>query len=170
MNMLALDTAFGKKGVIAKLMGSALAGLSGFFITEGDRRRAGIECAVREHPVKPPRADPKWHPAAKKWWRTLRADEGVTRYYEPSDWAYAALIAHLLSETHNMAGASSLLLDVVNAAMRSLLLDPTERVRLQVSTAPLEDQPAVSEGERYAQQLFQSLTGEEIVSAELLDD
>jgi hypothetical protein len=43
-----------------------------------------------------PRADSKWHPIAKRLYRSLQ-DSGQAKFYEPSDWAAAQLICESLS-------------------------------------------------------------------------
>ena len=43
-----------------------------------------------------PKADPKWHAAAKAWYGRLK-DSGQAVYYEPSDWALAWLVAESIS-------------------------------------------------------------------------
>lgn len=43
-----------------------------------------------------PAVDPKWHPVAKRWYQSL-AKSGQSAFYEPSDWAVAALIAESMS-------------------------------------------------------------------------
>jgi hypothetical protein len=43
-----------------------------------------------------PKADTSWHPVALRWYRSL-ARSGQSRWYEPSDWAVAHLIAESMS-------------------------------------------------------------------------
>lgn len=43
-----------------------------------------------------PPADDTWHPIAL-WWYLSLAESGQSRYYEPSDWATAYLVAESLS-------------------------------------------------------------------------
>lgn len=43
-----------------------------------------------------PRADKDWHPVAKRWYASLK-DSGQSRFYEPSDWATAYLLAESIS-------------------------------------------------------------------------
>lgn len=47
-------------------------------------------------PVRIPRASRAWHESARRWYRSL-ADSGQSRYFEPSDWSFARLLAELLS-------------------------------------------------------------------------
>lgn len=43
-----------------------------------------------------PDADPEWHPIASRWFESLKLS-GQRRWYEPSDWAVAYLIAESIS-------------------------------------------------------------------------
>jgi hypothetical protein len=54
--------------------------------------------AAKKPPI--PRADPNWHPAAKRFYRAL-AKSGQAKFYEPSDWQLAWLIAESLSRDLN---------------------------------------------------------------------
>lgn len=65
------------------------------------RRRANrpvtpVEIAEGASVVKPPPTNGKWHPVAKRWFQSLR-DSGQAKFYEPSDWATAYLIAEAMS-------------------------------------------------------------------------
>lgn len=43
-----------------------------------------------------PDADPDWHPVARAWFESL-AGSGQSRFYEPSDWAAAVVLAESMS-------------------------------------------------------------------------
>jgi len=43
-----------------------------------------------------PKADPKWHAGAQRWYASLQKS-GQSSFYEPSDWAMAWLIAESIS-------------------------------------------------------------------------
>ena len=43
-----------------------------------------------------PEADPEWHPVAKLWFSSL-AESGQSKFYEPSDWATAYVLAESIS-------------------------------------------------------------------------
>ena len=43
-----------------------------------------------------PKADPKWHAAAKRWYADLQKS-GQAVFYQPSDWALAWIIAESMS-------------------------------------------------------------------------
>jgi hypothetical protein len=50
-----------------------------------------------EHvPCDPPKANPKWHPVAKRWYLSL-AQSGQSWWYQASDWATAELLAEEMS-------------------------------------------------------------------------
>lgn len=48
-------------------------------------------------PVEAPPENPNWHHLAKSWYRSLQ-HSGMARFYEPSDWVQAALIANTISD------------------------------------------------------------------------
>lgn len=50
--------------------------------------------------VEAPEIDEAWHPVAKRWFTSL-AESGQSRFYEPSDWATAYLIAESISRDLN---------------------------------------------------------------------
>lgn len=54
------------------------------------------ESAPGASKVTVPKADPTWHATAKRWFNSL-AKSGQARFYEPSDWATAYLIAESMS-------------------------------------------------------------------------
>lgn len=43
-----------------------------------------------------PKGSSKWHPVARRWFDAL-AESGQSRFYEPSDWATAELLAESMS-------------------------------------------------------------------------
>lgn len=43
-----------------------------------------------------PKPNSKWHPIAKRWFLAL-AESGQSKFYEPSDWATAEMIAETMS-------------------------------------------------------------------------
>jgi hypothetical protein len=50
-----------------------------------------------EHvPCDPPKANPKWHPVAKRWYQSL-ALSGQSWWYQASDWATAEVLAEEMS-------------------------------------------------------------------------
>jgi hypothetical protein len=68
-----------------------------------DRRRTNkpasgeqVTKAPAARKVAIPRADRSWHQVARRWYQSL-AKSGQSRFYEPSDWATAFLVAESLS-------------------------------------------------------------------------
>lgn len=56
----------------------------------------GIDSAAGAENVEIPEPGRGWHRIARAWYLAL-ADSGQARYYEPSDWSTAFLIAELMS-------------------------------------------------------------------------
>lgn len=93
--------------------------------------------------VRVPRCDPTWHPIAKSWYNSLKRS-GQSAFYEPSDWAYAQLLAHemtlMLAEPKIRAAA----LQTVMAGMNDLLTTEGARRRMRLElergdTSSVED-------------------------------
>lgn len=59
-----------------------------------------------------PRPDKLWHPAAKRWYASLRGS-GQAAFYEPSDWAGAWVLAESMSRELNPQPHLTLSGDVV---------------------------------------------------------
>lgn len=81
--------------------------------------------------VKPPAEDRSWHPAAKRWFRSLK-HSGQAVFYEPSDWAYAQLAADLLSTEMNTGKPRAAIIGQVTTMMDNLLTSEGARRRLRV--------------------------------------
>lgn len=110
---------------------------------------------------KPPPADSKWHPVAKRWFQSLK-QSGQSRFYEESDWALAFLLAESISRelkpqlvgttadgepifwNQPPKGAS---LAAWLKAMSSLLVTEGDRRRIRME---LETPPAVDPAEEAA--------------------
>ncbi|HEY5201351.1 MAG TPA: hypothetical protein VIJ31_10630 [Acidothermaceae bacterium] len=71
---------------------------------ERRRRNASPDGPITSAPaaslVEVPEADEAWHPIALRWFTSL-ADSGQSRFYEPSDWSTAYLIAESISRDLN---------------------------------------------------------------------
>lgn len=117
--------------------------------TERRRRNAvpGLEFApASSADYKPPAASRDWHPAARRWFRDLRAS-GQSRFYEPSDWSVAWLLAERMSrllfdDAPNAAGWAA-----VDSGMSRLLATEGDRRRLRLELVR-EDEVAMSEDDR----------------------
>lgn len=79
-----------------------------------------------------PRVSPSWHPLMKDWFRSLK-QSGQARFYEPSDWQTARLLAEVMSqELNNGEGVKASMLAEFNRAAASLMTTEGERRRLRV--------------------------------------
>lgn len=101
--------------------------------------------------IRVPSAVSTWDPQAKRWYLALKRS-GQARYFEPSDWEYARLLADLLTrELHLEAVAHTLAGDVVvklgprAMMMKAILAGMTElgttegsrrRMRIEVDREP----------------------------------
>lgn len=102
-----------------------------------------------------PRADPKWHPVARRWYLSL-AKSGQAQFYEHSDWATAVVVAEsmsrdlmpqvvgttesgeILRDTIPLKGAS---LSAYLRAFSVLLVTEGDRRRVQVELQRVEEDP-----------------------------
>lgn len=82
--------------------------------------------------LKAPRVSPSWHPLMKDWFRSLK-QSGQARFYEPSDWQTARLLAEVMSQELNSGeGVKASMLGEFNRAAASLMTTEGERRRLRV--------------------------------------
>jgi hypothetical protein len=93
--------------------------------------------------VEAPDVDPAWHPIAIDWYKSL-GDSGQSRYFEPSDWAAARLVAHDLSRHLVNKRPSSQWFAAVWSAMADLLTTEGSRRRVRME---IERKPDADEGE-----------------------
>lgn len=83
-------------------------------------------------PVSVPDPDPKWHPIALDWYRSL-AESGQSKFYEPSDWQAARYVAEVMSRNLKQARKiSSELFKGVWTAMGDLLTTEADRRRVRM--------------------------------------
>jgi hypothetical protein len=97
--------------------------------------------AVDGGPVEAPPLGFVTHDIAMEWYASL-AESGQARYFEPSDWQAARVIAHEVGRMLNRREASGQLLSAVWSAMNDLLTTEAarRRVRLELDRgAPAED-------------------------------
>lgn len=102
--------------------------------SEQRRRRnhyPGLEQAAGAPVVRQPKADPDWHPSARAWFRSL-AKSGQSRYYEPSDWAQAVLLAAMMSRLLYADEPNAALLRTVIEGSRDLMTTEGARRRMQL--------------------------------------
>jgi len=75
------------------------------------------------------------HDLVVSLWESL-ADSGQSKYYEPSDWAYAQLTMHVIDGMlKSSRGISSLILSEVNKMMSNLLVTEGDRRRVRMEVA-----------------------------------
>lgn len=96
--------------------------------------------------VEAPDIDPTWHEIAKDWYKSLR-DSGQSKYFEPSDWAAARLVAHDLTRHLNSRRPSSQWFAALWSGMADLLTTEgaRRRVRMEIDRKPA-DPAAAGEG------------------------
>ena len=81
-------------------------------------------------PVEIPFADESWHPIARAWFDSL-AISAQSRFYEPSDWAYAVVWTEVLSR--QLEGRmSARMLALWQTASNDLLTTEASRRRVRV--------------------------------------
>lgn len=94
---------------------------------------------------KAPRVSPSWHPLMKDWFRSLKTS-GQARFYEPSDWQTARLLAEVMSQELNSGeGVKASMLGEFNRAAASLMTTEGERRRLRVELQAAEAGPVDDE-------------------------
>lgn len=78
----------------------------------------------------------KWHPLVRELWASL-PDSGQSRFYEPSDWAMAAILMEDLSHYMRSRQRSGVKLSALMSAFTSLLITEGDRrrVRLEIERA-----------------------------------
>jgi len=105
----------------------------------GHRTKAERPDVVRiAEPAKAPRARRGWAPAAKAWYRAL-ARSGQSRYFEPSDWELARLVAELLSRQLRAERPSAEMVKACLAAMASLGTTEADRRRMRIEVERPEE-------------------------------
>lgn len=88
--------------------------------------RVGAPTKVRRPPV-----NKDWDPAARAWYLSL-ARSGQVRFFEPSDWAFARILADLLTGQLKSERPSSELLKGILAAMDNLGTTEGARRRMRI--------------------------------------
>ena len=88
--------------------------------------------------VKAPRVSPSWHPLMKDWFRSLK-QSGQARFYEPSDWQTARLLAEVMSQALNSGEpVKASTLGEFNRGAAALMTTEGERRRLRVELQAAE--------------------------------
>lgn len=122
------------------------------------RRRRNVESQtdrlVVEGSVSVPPPQDHWHPIAKRWYEAL-AESGQSRFYEPSDWAYAVYVAEAMHRNLDAGRFSAQLLATVTKAMSVLLVTEGDRRRMRLE---LERVDARQEAEQAEQAIYAYMT------------
>lgn len=113
---------------------------------EARRRRNKVEGAVVVDAISDVVAVPATpkglHPLAATWFESL-AKSGQSRYYEPSDWAAALIVAESITRLFSKSDLSAMGFGAVWSAMGELLTTEgmRRRVRMEVQRAQVEEVP-----------------------------
>lgn len=114
-----------------------------------ERRRRNKEGAVDTAqalagPVSQPPADDEWAPLARDWYEAL-ALSGQARFYEPSDWQTARILASVLSRLVESDRPSAALLDSFMSGSARLLVTEADRRRMRLEIERVTDDGADAE-------------------------
>lgn len=123
------------------------------------RRRSndtGVEQApAGREPAEQPRLRPGLHPLAVRWYESLAAS-GQSRYYEPSDWMHAQILAEAIAEYATNPGKAAMLNAILSGSTALLVTEgDRRRLRLELTrtgTDP-DEEAAVLELADYQQRL-----------------
>lgn len=102
----------------------------------------GLEQVAVSGTVRQPPAVKDWHPIARDWYRSL-GKSGQARYYEPSDWQTARLLADQMSRMLLADELNAALLNTILQASRDLMTTEGQRRRLRLELVR-ESGPAVT--------------------------
>ena len=98
-----------------------------------ERIRRNKESAPEKVPASPaqrrPNARPKWHPLAQRWYTDL-GNSVSARYFEPSDWAFAAILAEVL--TQGLTTGNAAMVEKFTAGSARLLTTEADRRRNRI--------------------------------------
>lgn len=92
-------------------------------------------------PVKVPPADETWPELVREWYGSL-VESGQAKFYEPSDWAAARILANEMAQM--LTGAIARDFKSIWSAMADLLSTEAarRRVKMEVNRKPLAAAPA----------------------------
>jgi len=104
-----------------------------------------------------PSAAGHWHRQARAWYRSL-GQSGQSRYYEPSDWQQARVLAEMLSQLLLSPKPSSEMFKAWLAGAEQLGSTEGARRRMRIEVQRVPDEPATEDGkvavmDRYRQAL-----------------
>ena len=106
--------------------------------------------------VSVPAADKKWHPVARDWYVSL-GESAQSRYYEPSDWQAARMVAFEISRMLSLEVPSPTMIKAIWSAMDALLTTEGSRRRVKIeierAQASREVPDGVADFAKYADRL-----------------
>lgn len=113
----------------------------------GDRSETGItltRVSVPDVDVVVAPANPDWHPIARGFYESL-STSGQSRFYEPSDWALAYLVCHMMDEAlEDPKGISAAKMGAIMAPMGDLLITEGARRRARVELTRASEPEVIS--------------------------
>ena len=120
---------------------------SGPIPKRSDQRRRvnkveGLQSSPGAARVRVPAASRDWHPIARDWYRSLRAS-GQSRYYEPSDWQTARMLADQMSRMLLADELNASLLNAIVQASRDLMTTEGQRRRMRLELTRDEPESAM---------------------------
>ena len=100
-----------------------------------ERRRANVVPDLVRVPgarkVRVPPPSKTWDAMARAWYLSLKAS-GQSRYYEPSDWQQAYMLADQMTRMRELDQPNAAMLNAIVAATRDLMTTEGQRRRLHV--------------------------------------
>lgn len=110
-------------------------------MSEADRE--AVDKVAATGAVKVPPADRSWHRVARDWYRSL-AESAQSKFYEPSDWQAARMVAFEMSRMLNADLISPTMFKALWSAMDGLLTTEgaRRRVKIEVERAAGSSSPA----------------------------
>lgn len=104
----------------------------GHRITKARKAHAGVKrVVVKDGVIKPPAADPEWHPIARGLYQSVK-DSKYTIYYEPSDWILLYDACDEISAYKYSKSRSAMMRGALNQMLSTLLLTEGDRRRAAI--------------------------------------
>ena len=97
-----------------------------------------------EGSVTVPEPEANWHPLAVQLWESMK-ESGQSRYYEPSDWAVAAVLMNDLSSYLRSRKRPGVKLTALMSGLSNLLVTEGDRRRVRLEIERAGDGQAVPE-------------------------
>ena len=98
--------------------------------------------------VKPPACPASLHPLARSWYKSL-SDSGQSKFYEPSDWQDARVLATILSKALAFGRGSAQQFNIWQTGATQLLTTEGARRRMRMEIERGKPEAPVSDMEAY---------------------